>query len=71
MLPFRKRDRLPDPELERRPVAAPELPVEAVYRGDGDERGHDVRGVTVERLASSVVAHRCTRVSVAGGFLDD
>lgn len=37
--------------------------------GAGDEGRDDVGGVTVEGLASSVVAHRGSRVGVAGGFL--
>jgi len=36
----------------------------------GDERRHDVGVVTVEAAPCSVVAHRRSRVGVAGGFLD-
>jgi hypothetical protein len=38
--------------------------------GAGDEGGHDVGGVTVERLAGPVVAHGRARVGVRGGLLD-
>src|SRR5829696_9228197 len=37
--------------------------------GAGDESGDDVGGVTVEGDSGSVVAHRDSRVGVAGGFL--
>jgi hypothetical protein len=37
-------------------------------RADGD-RGDDVGGVTVQRLAATVIAHRRPRVGVTGGFL--
>ena len=36
----------------------------------GDEGGHDVGGVSVERHAGPVVAHGGARVGVTGGFLD-
>lgn len=36
----------------------------------GDERGGDVRGVTVEGLAGAVVAHGGSRIGLAGCFLD-
>lgn len=36
----------------------------------GDECGDDVGGVSVEAASGPVVAHRCSRVGVAGGFLD-
>jgi hypothetical protein len=34
----------------------------------GDERGDDVGGVTVQRLAATVIAHRRARISVTGRF---
>ena len=37
--------------------------------GAGDERGDDVGGVPIQRLAATVIAHRCARVGVAGRFL--
>jgi hypothetical protein len=36
----------------------------------GDERGHDVGGVPVERDSGPVVAHGGAGVGVTGGFLD-
>ena len=38
--------------------------------GAGEERGHDVRGVSVERDSRPVVAHGGSGVGVAGGLLD-
>ena len=35
----------------------------------GDERGDDVGGVAVQRLAATVIAHRCPWVGVTGCFL--
>jgi hypothetical protein len=60
---------MPHPELERRPLLAPELRSAGSARGAGDERGHDAGGVAIQGLASSVIAHRGARVSVAGCFL--
>ena len=36
----------------------------------GEERGHDVGGVPVERDSGPVVAHGGAGVAVTGGFLD-
>src|SRR5215207_660867 len=37
--------------------------------GSGEERCHDVRGVSVKGDSGPVVAHRGARIGVAGGFL--
>ena len=57
----------------RRPVSCPCAAPNAGWwlsaGGAGDERGDDVGGVTVQRLAATVIAHRRPWISVTGSFL--
>jgi hypothetical protein len=62
--------RLPDLVPQCRGVAAPDLRVGAACLETPSECGHDVGGVAIDGLASSVVAHGGAGISMAGCFLD-